>query len=212
VIKLLVVDDQALFREGMRTVLSTYDDLEVVGEASNGEHALEQAAALRPDVILMDLRMPVLDGPGAIRKLRERPSPPPVLALTTFDDDESVFEALRAGAIGYVLKDISSAQLVEAVRAAARGESFLQPKVASKLVSALHQLPQPAGTLDKLGLSQREIEVLRGIGRGLANKEIAVELDITEGTVKNHVTSVLSKLGVTDRTQAALKARSLGLL
>jgi DNA-binding NarL/FixJ family response regulator len=211
-IKLLVVDDQALFREGMRTVLSAYDDLEVVGEASNGEHALEQAAALRPDVILMDLRMPVLDGPGAIRKLRERPAPPPVLALTTFDDDDSVFEALRAGAIGYVLKDISSAQLVEAVRAAARGESFLQPKVASKLVSALNQLPQPPGALDKLGLSQREIEVLRGIGRGLANKEIAVELDITEGTVKNHVTNVLAKLDVTDRTQAALKARSLGLL
>jgi DNA-binding NarL/FixJ family response regulator len=209
-IKLLLVDDQALFREGLRTVLSAYPGLEVVGEAGNGEEALAQCHSLKPDVVLMDLRMPVLDGVGAIKKLRARPQPPPVLALTTFDDDESVFEALRAGAIGYVLKDTSSTQLVEAIEAAARGESFLQPKVATRLVSAFASLPAPSPAQD-LGLSQRELEVLRGIAKGWSNKEIAVALDIAEGTVKNHVTNVLGKLGVTDRTQAALKARGLGL-
>jgi DNA-binding NarL/FixJ family response regulator len=209
-IRLLLVDDQALFREGLRTVLSAYPGLEVVGEAGNGEEALAQCHSLKPDVVLMDLRMPVLDGVGAIKKLRARPQPPPVLALTTFDDDESVFEALRAGAIGYVLKDTSSTQLVEAIEAAARGESFLQPKVATRLVSAFASLPAPSPAQD-LGLSQRELEVLRGIAKGWSNKEIAVALDIAEGTVKNHVTNVLGKLGVTDRTQAALKARGLGL-
>jgi DNA-binding NarL/FixJ family response regulator len=211
-IRVLLVDDQALFREGLSTVLSTFDDLQIVGEAADGEAAVVEAERLCPDVVLMDLRMPRVDGVEAIRRLRARGPSPPVLALTTFDDDESVFEAVRAGAIGYVLKDTSAAQVVEAIRAAARGESFLQPRVATKLVTAFAQLSTaPSSATERHGLSQRELDVVRGIARGESNKEIAVALGVAEGTVKNHVTNVLAKLGVTDRTQAALKARELGL-
>jgi len=214
-IRILLVDDQALFREGLHTLLSVQPDLQVVGEAGNGEEALRQTAALHPDVVLMDLRMPVLDGVAATRRLHETQPDSRVIMLTTFDDDEYVFEGLRAGAVGYLLKDVPSEKLIEAIRAAARGESFLQPSVAAKVVAEFARLADQAPRrTDPLiePLSARELEVLRLIATGKTNKEIAAALVIAEGTVRNHVTNILGKLGVRDRTQAALKARELGIV
>lgn len=216
-IRVLLVDDQALFREGLSTLLSLHPDIDVVGEAANGLEALELTAELRPDVVLMDLRMPLLDGVTATRRLKERRDPARVIVLTTFDNDESVFDGLRAGAVGYLLKDVSSDKLLEAIRATARGESFLQPSIAAKVLAEFTRLeervapaPHPAGLTEPL--SERELEILRQVAAGDSNKEIAAQLFITEGTVKNHVTNILGKLGVRDRTQAALRARELGLI
>lgn len=214
-IRILLVDDQALFREGLRTLLSSQPDLEVVGEAGDGEAALREAARLRPDVVLMDLRMPLLDGVAATRRLRASQPEARVIALTTFDDDEDVFEALRAGAVGYLLKDVPSRKLFEAVRGAACGESFLQPSVAARVVAEFARLADravPAGAPLVEPLSERECQVLRLVAAGATNREIAARLFITPGTVKNHITNILSKLGVNDRTQAAIKAKDLGLL
>lgn len=216
-IRVLLVDDQGLFREGLATLLSVRPELEVVGEAANGLEALEKAAALRPQVVLMDLRMPVLGGVEATKRLRAAHPQVRVVALTTFDDDEGVFEALRAGAVGYLLKDVSADKLVEAIQAAARGESFLQPSVASKLVaefSRLAEVRSPALVVEPPveALSERELQVLRLLAVGASNKEIALALRIAEGTAKNHLTSILGKLGVRDRTQAALQAKALGLI
>jgi DNA-binding NarL/FixJ family response regulator len=214
-ITVLLVDDQALFREGLRTLLSVQPDLEIVGEAANGEEALRIAAALRPAVVLMDLQMPVLDGVAATRSLRKLQPECRVIVLTTFDDDEYVFEGLRAGAVGYLLKDAPSEKLVEAIRAAARGESFLQPSVAAKVIAEFKRITDiPYERRQPLiePLSGRELEILALLANGSSNKEIAVALFISEGTVKNHVTNILGKLAVRDRTQAALKARELGLI
>ena len=162
-IRLLLVDDQALFREGLRTLLSIYPDLEVVGEAANGEEALQQAEILRPEVVLMDLRMPVLDGVTATRRLKETRPSSRVIILTTFDDDEYVFDGLRAGAVGYLLKDVSSEKLVEAIRTTARGESFLQPNITAKLVAEFARMDEtavpPAPQLVE-PLYQRELEIM----------------------------------------------------
>jgi DNA-binding NarL/FixJ family response regulator len=218
VIRVLLVDDQALFREGLRTLLDLQADIEVVSEAKDGRDAIEAVARLAPDVVLMDMQMPVLDGVAATRELRANYPDTQVIVLTTFDDDEYVFEGLRAGAVGYLLKDVTSNRLAEAIRSAARGESFLEPSVAAKVVAefarlaetphvrerANHTLPEP--------LSERELEILLLVATGESNKEIAATLFITEGTVKNHVTNILGKLGVRDRTQAALKAKELGLV
>lgn len=213
-IRVLIADDQALFREGLRTLLGAHADLEVVAEAANGEEAVLMAGSYLPDVVLMDLRMPVLDGVAATRRLAAARAACRVIALTTFDDDETVFDALRAGAVGYLLKDVGSERLVEAIRATARGQSFLQPAIASKVLAEFNRLsraaPEPAELPE--ALSEREREVLRLLARGASNKEIAGQLDIAEGTVKNHVTSILGKLGVDDRTRAALRARDLGLI
>ncbi len=211
-VRVLLVDDQALFREALATLLATDDGIDVVGEAGNGEEALSRASELTPDVVLMDLRMPVLDGIAATRRLRLAHPDVQVIALTTFDDDEDVFAALRAGAVGYLLKDVSSARLIEAVLAAARGESVLQPSVAAKVVARFAELPEPAPQPLVVPLSEREREVLRLLADGRSNREIAANLFLAEGTVKNHVTNVLGKLGARDRTQAALRARDLGLL
>jgi DNA-binding NarL/FixJ family response regulator len=214
-VRVLLVDDQALFREALGTLLSVRDDIEVVGEAADGQQALRQAASLAPDVVLMDLRMPVLDGIAATRRLRVDQPDIRVLALTTFDDDEDVFAALRAGAVGYLLKDVSSERLVEAVRAAARGESVLQPSVAAKVVARFAELddsPVPATQPLVVPLTDRELEVVGLMAQGRSNREIAAALFLAEGTVKNHVTNVLAKLEARDRTQAALRARALGLL
>jgi DNA-binding NarL/FixJ family response regulator len=214
-VRVLVVDDQALFREALGTLLDARPEVEVVGEAGDGHQALERAGELAPDVVLMDLHMPVLDGIAATRRLRVEQPGVRVLALTTFDDDEDVFAALRAGALGYLLKDVSADRLVEAVQAAARGESVLQPSVAAKVVARFAQLddaprarPQPL----VVPLSDRELDVLRLLADGRSNREIATALFLAEGTVKNHVTNVLAKLGARDRTQAALRARALDLL
>lgn len=215
-IRVLLVDDQALFREGLGTLLSLKKDIEIVGEASNGAEALESAQHLSPDVILMDLRMPVLDGVAATRRLKEMQHPARVIVLTTFDDDETIFDGLRAGAVGYLLKDVSSDKLIEAIRAAARGESFLQPSIAAKVLAEFNRLEerQPVRHAPDLiePLSDRELEILLRLANGDSNKEIAARLFITEGTVKNHVTNILGKLGVRDRTQAALRAKELGLI
>lgn len=218
-IRVLLVDDQALFREGLHTLLSVWPDLEVVGEAGNGQEALDAAARLKPDVVLMDLRMPVLDGVAATRRLLEKMPQVKIIVLTTFDDDDHVFDGLRAGAVGYLLKDVPSEKLVEAIRAAAAGQSFLQPSVAAKVVAEFTRLTavaqetavSPPNALVE-PLSEREQEILTLVATGASNKEIAGELFIAEGTVKNHVTNILGKLGVRDRTQAALKAREIGLI
>ena len=207
------MDDQSLFREGLATLLSVQPGIEVVAEASNGEEALAQAKRYRPDVILMDVRMPVLDGVAATRRIGEAMPECRVILLTTFDDDEYVFEGLRAGAVGYLLKDVPSPKLLEAIEAAARGDSFLQPSVAAKVVAEFTRLsdrPAPSPLVEPL--SGRELEIMALVATGASNKEIAAQLFIAEGTVKNHVTNILGKLGVRDRTQAALKARELGLV
>jgi DNA-binding NarL/FixJ family response regulator len=215
-VRVLLVDDQALFREALGVLLDVADGVEIVGEAGDGAEAIAKAAELRPDVVLMDLRMPVLDGIAATRRLRVEQPEVRVLALTTFDDDEEVFAALRAGAVGYLLKDVGSARLVEALHAAARGESVLQPSVAAKLVARIASMPDDAGAARQqplvTPLSDRELAVVRLLAQGRSNREIAGELFLAEGTVKNHVTTVLTKLDARDRTQAALRARSLGLL
>jgi DNA-binding NarL/FixJ family response regulator len=214
-VRVLLVDDQALFREALATLLGVRPEIEVVGEAGDGDAALRQAAELRPDVVLMDLHMPVLDGIAATRRLRVEQPGVRVLALTTFDDDEDVFAALRAGAVGYLLKDVSSDRLVEAVLAAARGESVLQPSVAARVVARVAQLPEDAPRRPQplvVPLSDRELEVLRLLADGSSNREIAASLFLAEGTVKNHVTNVLAKLGARDRNQAALRARALDLI
>ncbi|MEM7802058.1 MAG: response regulator transcription factor [Chloroflexota bacterium] len=216
--KVLIVDDQQLFREGLSTLLSVHQTITVVGEAENGREAIEQARRLKPDVILMDLRMPVLGGVAAIKEIQKEEAPPRIIVLTTFDDDESIFDALKAGAIGYLLKDVSSEKLVEAIETAARGDSFLQPSIATKVLAELNRrtgesAQQSAGEHPLIEpLSKRELEILQHIGQGQSNKEIAGQLYLTEGTVKNHVTNILGKMGVRDRTQAALKGKTLGLI
>ncbi len=214
-IRVLIVDDQALFREGLHTLLSVQPAFDVVGEAANGQEALQQALSLRPNVVLMDLRMPVVDGVDATRRLHTLLPECKVIVLTTFDDDDSIFEGLRAGAVGYLLKDVASTKLFEAVQAAARGESFLQPSIAAKVVAEFSRLsnqmpghPQPLAE----PLSDREMEILRQVATGASNKEIAMTFVIAEGTVKNHLTNILRKLEVQDRAQAVLKARKIGII
>ena len=213
-IRILLVDDQNMFRAGMRLLLSSQPDFEIVGEAVDGEDAIAKVNALKPQVVLMDLRMPVLDGAAATRRLKATHPQVRVLVLTTFDEDAAIFDGLRAGAIGYLLKDAPTDKLYEAIRAAARGESFLQPSVAARVVAEFARLseqsPAAAGLAEPL--SPREIEILRLLANGATNREIANQLVLAEGTVKNHVTNILTKLDVSDRTRAAIKARELGLL
>jgi NarL family two-component system response regulator LiaR len=214
-IRVLIVDDHAVVREGLRTFLELQDGIEVAGEAADGEEAVAQAASLAPDVILMDLVMPRLDGIGAMRALRERGSPSHVIVLTSFLDDERLMPALQAGAAGYLLKDVEPAELARAVRSACADEALIDPTVAARLLRRLGEHtagPSAPAATDRVELTRREREVLELIAAGYSNKRIAFELAIAEKTVKTHVGHLLAKLGVADRTQAALLAVRRGLV
>jgi DNA-binding NarL/FixJ family response regulator len=210
-IRVLLVDDHAVVREGLRTFLDLQDGLDVVGEAEDGEQAVSEAERLRPDVILMDLVMPNLDGVGAMRALRERLPDARVIVLTSFADDERLLPAIQAGAAGYLLKNVQPKELARAVRAAHAGEALLDPLVAARLVEEIAH-PSQRTEPDAQHLTPREREVLELIGGGLSNKRIALELGVSEKTVKAHVGHLLAKLGVADRTQAALYAVRVGLV
>ena len=211
---MLVVDDHAVVREGLRTFLELQDGIAVVGEAADGEEALVEAERLRPDVILMDLAMPRLDGVGAMRELRGRLPRARVVVLTSFADDDRLLAALQAGAAGYLLKTVQPQELARAVRAAHAGGAMLDPAVAARLVEAIAAPPtpppSPPSTNPADQLTPREREVLGLIGAGRSNKRIALELGVSEKTVKTHVGHLLAKLGVSDRTQAALYAVRAG--
>jgi DNA-binding NarL/FixJ family response regulator len=214
-IRICLVDDQRLMRDGLRTLLELEDDLKVIGEAEDGLSGVQVVEELRPDVVLMDIRMPGIDGVEATRRIRSRWPEARVVILTTFDDDAYIFEGLRAGALGYLLKDVSGTELAEAVRKVAQGGALIEPSVARKVLaefSRLSPVEAPSQTSLPEPLSPREQEILTGMARGLTNKEIALRLNLTEGTVKNYVTTILQKLGVQDRTQAALRAREMGIL
>ena len=205
-LRILIADDHHVVRQGLRAYLRVDPDLEIVGEAENGAEAVRLARRLRPDVVLMDLIMPELDGIAATRQIRRELPDTEVMALTSVLEDASVVEAVRAGAIGYLLKDTKAPQLREAIKAAARGQVQLSPKAAARLMREVAAPDRPEA------LSERETEVLRLLARGRANKEIARDLSIAEKTVKTHVSSILGKLGVQSRTQAALYAGRIGLL
>ena len=224
-IKVLLVDDQTLVRQGIRLLLEIEPDIQVVGQAANGREAIQQVETLRPDVVLMDVRMPDMDGIEATRSLSERFPETGVIILTTFDDDEIVFEGIKAGARGYLLKDVSSEEMAEAVRKVAAGGALIQPRITRKVLAEFSRLAAEGGEKPPVKaaagsrpqpladpLTEREQEVLRALAGGLSNREIAEKLVITEGTVKNHVSNLIDKLGVRDRTQAVLKAQELGLI
>lgn len=210
-IRILVVDDHPVVREGIAAMLARQPDLAVAGEAGDGLEAVEKAVALHPDVVLMDLQMPRLDGVEAIRRIRAQLPKTQVIILTTYDTDELVFQGIQAGARGFLLKDAPREELFRAVAAVHRGESLLQPSVAAKLIDRVNQLraaPPPAE--DRL--SDREMDVLRLMAKGQPNKEIAQALFISESTVKTHVASIFQKLGVRDRTEAVTQALQRGIL
>lgn len=220
-VRVLVVDDQRLMRDGLASLLGIQEGIEVVGDAANGEEAVAQAVALRPDVILMDVRMPVMDGVAATAQIRQKLPSCQVIMLTTFDDEEYIVKALAAGASGYLLKNIPVADLAQAIHLVQRGIYQLEPSIVNKLMGALvapgrlappPPQAEPRSNLMAIDLSEREQEVLRLIARGATNREIANHLIISEGTVKNHVSNILSRLGLRDRTQAAIYARDVGLL
>jgi DNA-binding NarL/FixJ family response regulator len=211
-VRVLIVEDQALVRQGLRTILDLEEGIQVVGEAADGVEALKRIPDLLPEVALVDVRMPRMDGIELVRRLRqEYPRVMPIF-LTTFDDDEYVFEGLRAGARGYVLKDTPSEELAVAIQRVHRGEAVLGGEVTSKVIEEFGRLSKAPGTggAGSESLSERELEVLKLVASGASNREIAKKLYITEGTVKNHISNVLRKLGFRDRTQAALYAQEHG--
>ena len=220
-IRVVLADDQTLVRQGIRLLLEIEPDIQVVGQAATGREAIQQVEALHPEVVLMDVRMPDMDGVEATRQLKARFPDVSVIILTTFEDDAIVFEGLKAGARGYLLKDISSEEMAEAVRTVAAGKALIQPSLTRKVLEEFTRLAtaaeppaQPASPASPISepLTEREKEVLRALARGCSNREIAQELVITEGTVKNHVSNLIAKLGVRDRTQAVLKAQELGFI
>jgi DNA-binding NarL/FixJ family response regulator len=213
-IRVLIADDQALVRSGFRMIIEARDDLEVVGEAGDGAEAVRLAAETAPDVVLMDVRMPGTDGVTATQRLTAAGPAPRVIILTTYDLDETLYAALRAGASGFLLKDVRPAELVEAIRVVARGEALLAPTATRRLLDRFVATdttpPAPIGALAQL--TEREREVLGRLARGAANAEIAAQLVVTEATVKTHVSAILRKLGVRDRVQAVVLAYDLGLV
>ena len=210
-IRVLVVDDQSMVRAGFRMLLADEADIEVVAEASNGKEAVEKAARFDPTVVLMDIRMPELDGLEATRRILAADPAARVLVLTTFDLDDYVYEALRAGASGFVLKDDPPEQLIAAVRTVASGDALLSPAVTKRVIGAFTRMPRPAPPTELDDLSAREREVFRLVARGLSNAQIGKELFIGETTVKTHVTHILSKLGLHDRVQAVVLAYQTGV-
>jgi DNA-binding NarL/FixJ family response regulator len=215
-IRVLIADDQQLVREGLHLLLDLIPDIRVAGEAADGVEVVEQAQKLKPDVVLMDVQMPKLDGVAATRQIQETCPETKVIILTTFDDDAYVFDGLRAGAAGYLLKDVPSEQLAEAIRAAARGEAVIHPSVIRKVVAELTRLTERERVRREQPLvdplSPREMEVLALLAEGLSNQEIAERLTVAPGTAKNHVSNVLAKLDVHDRAHAVLRAQEIGLL
>ena len=212
-IRVCLVDDQTLVRQGIRSLLELSDNIRVVAEASDGKQGLEKIHEVKPDVVLLDMRMPVMSGIETLQHLSERGSMPATIILTTFDDDQLVLQGIKLGARGYLLKDVSLEQLVDAVQTVAAGGSLVQPVVTQRLLSGLERMQNDFTSLDRPDpLTDRETEILRLMAGGYSNKEIANSLGVAEGTVKNHVSNILSKLGVRDRTRAVLKAFELKLV
>jgi len=211
VIRVLIADDQELVRTGFRVILEAEGDIQVVAEAENGKEAVRQAALAKPEVALMDIRMPDLDGLAATEQILRQQDPPTIVVLTTFDQNEYIYRALRAGAAGFLLKDAPSSRLIAAVRAAATGDSLIEPSITQRLVERFAEPEPPVGVPERLApLTERELEVLRLISRGLSNAEIAAEMVVAETTVKTHVARILAKLGVRDRVQAVVVAYETG--
>ena len=212
-IRLLLADDQELVRTGFRLILNAEPDMVVAGEAADGAQAVDESARLRPDVVLMDVRMPGVDGIEATRRLgRIAPEPPRVIMLTTFDLDQYVYEALRAGASGFLLKDAPAAQLVDAIRVVAAGDALLAPGITRRMIAEFAKRPLPQNEPALADLTSRELEVLTLIARGRSNAEIGAELFISDATVKTHVKRVLAKLGLRDRVQAVVLAYETGMV
>jgi DNA-binding NarL/FixJ family response regulator len=209
--RVVVADDQALVRAGLKMVLEAEEDIEVVGEAGDGEQVLEVARRTQPDVVLMDIRMPVLDGLEASRRLLARDDPPKILVLTTFDEEEYLYEALRAGTSGFLLKVSPPEQLIGAIRTVAAGEALLSPTITKRVIQKFARMPRPSPPKELDELSEREREVFRLMARGLSNGEIAEGLYISETTVKTHVTHILQKLNLRDRVQAVVLAYQAGI-
>lgn len=211
-IRIMIVDDHPIVREGLVAVLKRDEDFEVVGEAPDGKTAVRRALSLKPDVMLMDLRMPEMGGVEAMRKIREADPSIKFLVLTTYDTDEHIVGALEAGASGYLLKDAPREELFTAIRTVARGEALLQPRVAARLIQHMTGQTAKTATGSEEELSPREIEVLQLVARGQANKEIAAQLTITEATVKTHLAHIFQKLAVNDRTEAVTAALQRGII
>ena len=211
-IKTLIVDDQALVRGGLRAMLEAKDDIDVVGEAADGLEAVEQTRLRQPDVVLMDIRMPRVDGIEATRRVMATPRPPRVLVLTTFDVDEYVYEAMRAGAAGFLLKDTPPARLADGIRTVMAGEALLAPAITRRLIEQFVRRPAATSALHSTfsELTTRELDILRYVARGLSNSEIAATLFLSEATVKTHVTRILAKLGLRGRVQAVVLAYETG--
>ena len=212
-IHVMLVDDQNLVRKGVRSLLELVDDIDVVAEAADGAEAIERIPQVGPDVVLLDMRMPGKSGLDVLRELGERDELPPTIILTTFDDDEVVLQGIQAGAKGYLLKDVPLEELVNAIKTVAEGGSIVKPAVTARLLKGLENLQTEFSSLDRPDpLTERETEILRLMAGGYSNKEIARSLGVAEGTVKNHVSNILSKMGVRDRTRAVLKAFELGYI
>lgn len=210
-IRVMLVDDQNLVRKGVRSLLELSEEIEVIAEASDGAEAIKMIPEVNPDVVLLDMRMPGLSGLDVLRELSKAGTLPATIILTTFDDDELVLAGIRSGAMGYLLKDVALADLVSAIKTVAKGGSIVKPAVTQRLLKGLANLQNDFSSLDQPDpLTDRETEILRLMAGGYSNKEIANSLGVAEGTVKNHVSNILSKMGVRDRTRAVLKAFELG--
>lgn len=214
-IKLMIVDDQTLMRDGLKTIIELEDDIDVVALAENGEEAAKLNSQIDPDVILMDIRMPVMNGVESVKKIKQEDEEVSILMLTTFDDEEYIIEALAHGADGYLLKDIAADQLIDYIRAGYKGEIMLPAKIAKKLALRLREKDDTKQNIENINdialenFSQRELEIAKSLSKGLTNKQIAKELFISEGTVKNYISNVYSKLGTNDRTKVVLLIQSL---